>query len=388
MPSLRMLRGPEPGRIYTLEGDIITIGRGSKNAIVIHDNEVSREHCRLARVLDDYEIYDVGSTNGTFVNGKRIDESGWLLGSEHIVELGDTITLEYLTTDSTGTQTPVEDEVQRVYYLFIKTTSSGDTERYELEEETITIGRDIDNDIVVQEPEVSRHHMRLIRARGGYAVEDLGTLNGTHLNTQRIEQPVLLYPGDVVQIGTSVEMRYDSRSDSGSKPRDDRRSTIETAPLERATVPSRKPGAGDEVKVIGPGALEGHLLIAYVRPHWEPVVGPMLLYLQDNRIPVWVDQYLQLGSPSWRSAVQQAMEECSALLAVISPASLASEYMRSCLRHFISSGRPIVLMQYGESPVLPASLARLPLIVYDESDPNLTFENIHSQLLRLDIWSK
>lgn len=47
MAHLIMRRGPEPGTIYRLNTPVITIGRGNRNTIIIHDNEVSREHIRL-----------------------------------------------------------------------------------------------------------------------------------------------------------------------------------------------------------------------------------------------------------------------------------------------------------------------------------------------------
>ena len=97
MSRLKMLRGPEPGREIPLDEDVMLIGRGRKNDIIIQDNEVSRTHCRLVRVLDDYEIHDMNSTNGTFVNGQKIRQGGWLLSAHSIVELGDSITLEYLS---------------------------------------------------------------------------------------------------------------------------------------------------------------------------------------------------------------------------------------------------------------------------------------------------
>ena len=75
MPRLKMLRGPMPGDEFELDEALMTIGRGRKNQIIIQDNEVSRTHCRLVRVLDDYEIHDLGSTNGTFVNGERLHEN-------------------------------------------------------------------------------------------------------------------------------------------------------------------------------------------------------------------------------------------------------------------------------------------------------------------------
>src|SRR5688572_7380617 len=102
VPRLKMIRGPEPGREFELIGDVITIGRGTRNEIIIRDNEVSKEHCRLVRVLYDYEIHDLESTNGTFVNGKRIDENGWLLSAGNLVELGFSILLEFIPGEPTG----------------------------------------------------------------------------------------------------------------------------------------------------------------------------------------------------------------------------------------------------------------------------------------------
>jgi len=96
MPSLKMLRGPEPGRIYDLTSETITIGRGRKNDIIIHDNEISREHCRLVRVLFDYELSDLNSTNGTFLNGRPVSEASSALFDRNIIELGDSIVLEYV----------------------------------------------------------------------------------------------------------------------------------------------------------------------------------------------------------------------------------------------------------------------------------------------------
>ncbi len=94
MLRLVMRRGPTPGAIYVLEGDEINIGRGSKNQIVIRDSEVSREHCRLSRLMDGYEVRDLNSSNGTFINGQRVTGS-FVLEPGAILELGDSITLEY-----------------------------------------------------------------------------------------------------------------------------------------------------------------------------------------------------------------------------------------------------------------------------------------------------
>ena len=93
-----MRRGPDPGIIHAVEGDEVTIGRGTKNNIVIDDNEVSRDHLRLVKVMGGYELHDLNSSNGTYVNGQLV-EGVWLLRSRCIIELGDSITLEYRLGD-------------------------------------------------------------------------------------------------------------------------------------------------------------------------------------------------------------------------------------------------------------------------------------------------
>jgi len=79
-----MRAGPNAGKIFPLEGAEITIGRDSSNAISINDAEVSRRHAKLLRQETGYILEDLGSTNGTFVNGKRISAPCVLQGGETI----------------------------------------------------------------------------------------------------------------------------------------------------------------------------------------------------------------------------------------------------------------------------------------------------------------
>jgi pSer/pThr/pTyr-binding forkhead associated (FHA) protein len=71
---------------------IITVGREQGNTIVINDSHVSRRHLTLERDdIGNVQIVDLGSANGTFVNGKRLTSGeGVYLSSTDIVRIGNT----------------------------------------------------------------------------------------------------------------------------------------------------------------------------------------------------------------------------------------------------------------------------------------------------------
>jgi pSer/pThr/pTyr-binding forkhead associated (FHA) protein len=75
---------------------------------------------------------------------------------------------------------------------------------FDLDKETMILGRDETNDIVLPDAEVSRKHSRLTYSPQGYVLEDLGSTNGTFVNADRLSGPHLLIPGD--QIGLSQKL--------------------------------------------------------------------------------------------------------------------------------------------------------------------------------------
>jgi len=97
--QLTMRSGPNPGTVYALDGDQITIGRDSSNEIPVNDAEVSRRHSRLTFQGGKYVLEDMGSTNGTFVNGQRLTGPRVLKTGE-VISLGEQIVFVYEAVDS------------------------------------------------------------------------------------------------------------------------------------------------------------------------------------------------------------------------------------------------------------------------------------------------
>ena len=93
-----MRSGPTVGALYPLEGDIISIGRDASNTIHINDAEISRRHARLQFQGGKYVIEDLGSTNGTHVNGQRISAPRVLKAGD-IISFGEGIVLGFEASD-------------------------------------------------------------------------------------------------------------------------------------------------------------------------------------------------------------------------------------------------------------------------------------------------
>ena len=72
--------------------------------------------------------------------------------------------------------------------------------RFLLDADTVTVGRHPDSDIFLDDITVSRRHAQFARAHGAFSVSDAGSLNGTYVNRQRVDQAELV-GGDEVQIG-------------------------------------------------------------------------------------------------------------------------------------------------------------------------------------------
>jgi len=91
VPSLFVFRGNNQGMRFELEGEAVSLGREAGNDIQLHDTEVSRRHAELRRAAKTFTLTDLGSSNGTYVNGKRIESHSLANGDE--VQMGGSMML-------------------------------------------------------------------------------------------------------------------------------------------------------------------------------------------------------------------------------------------------------------------------------------------------------
>ncbi len=156
----------------------ITIGRANNNDIVIQDSAVSKNHLKITKTAQgEYILEDLGSTNGTFVNGKPVRTCK--LQSNDIVKIGDTLL-------------PWQNYFHKNYQ---QANISGNLLH------RISIGRANNNDFVINDPTVSSQHAFLeIYDDGNLRIVDNNSTNGTFLQGKRI-QTAFISSGESLHLG-------------------------------------------------------------------------------------------------------------------------------------------------------------------------------------------
>ncbi len=91
MASLFVIQGADQGKRFELADGAAGLGRDASNSIRLHDHEISRRHAEVRRDGEGYRVVDVGSANGTYLNGQAIDQAPLKAGDQ--VRLGQTVML-------------------------------------------------------------------------------------------------------------------------------------------------------------------------------------------------------------------------------------------------------------------------------------------------------
>ena len=220
-PTGTLVRSAEGGakESYDLGQTLVNLGHAPENSIVIAESKVSRLHAQLNWVNDDWEVVDLGSSNGTFVNGERIERRRIAPGDT--IQIGDS-TLRYelgaaepaaadaaITIDDEGdldktlADATVAVKLSQIDLPRLAVRMPGrPTWELALDGDEFTIGRNTTNDIIVDLPQISRLHPRLVRRGDHFVLKDNDSSNGTWLGSTRIDE-IPLQGGDTFRIGTA-----------------------------------------------------------------------------------------------------------------------------------------------------------------------------------------
>mgnify|MGYP001078840156 CR=1 FL=1 len=177
---------------HALTKPVVEIGRTPENDIVLPSSQVSSHHARLQQSGDTWIIQDLGSTNGLTYNGRRVQQQ--MLRDGDVVYVSQDLALQ-----------------MRACLGFVPASAAAalpsGTRAITMDMlDTITVGRAKDNTIVLDHPQVSRHHALIERLGTRHRIKDLKSANGIFVNDKRIEREAWLQEGDEIHIG-SVKLR-------------------------------------------------------------------------------------------------------------------------------------------------------------------------------------
>ena len=219
---MHVVDGDASGTRIEVDGEVV-LGREGDVAALFEDEELSRRHARVIREPDgSLAIEDLGSANGTFVNGRRIG-GRMSLSAGDAVRIGAT-TLEVrrdeaaLETVGRGSSAPTNDtyapvpmhqpgsptSIRRVHHE--RTPSNAvlvhGSHTIPIPLAGLTAGRDAGSDVALPTELASRTHARVGVADGRYYVADLGSVNGTYLNGEVLfHEARWLSAGDTISVG-------------------------------------------------------------------------------------------------------------------------------------------------------------------------------------------
>lgn len=213
--KLIMSQPGEPEKEFELSKRSVSLGRAMTNDIIVSDARASRNHASLECGPSGCKLVDLGSSNGTRVNGDRVQMANLVPGD--LIMLGNAQFRYEVSMPSQGMDMTVIDSEEdldltldrEVLPVAINETNSsrlvvfsgeGTWEIPLHDADLVSIGRDDTNQTVLEHPKVSRHHAEVIRRGNVFILRDLGSTNGTWLRDEQVSE-VVLQDGDAFRIG-------------------------------------------------------------------------------------------------------------------------------------------------------------------------------------------
>ncbi len=209
---------------HALSSGAFTIGRASTADICLEHRALSRNHARIECRGDNIVIRDLGSQNGTYVNGNKLDKP-------QAIRPGDAIKIGRFNLMLEQEEQPRSSGRQMVAVITVRAEGAAPASFAILSDE-IVFGRTEQVDVTLPSPKISRKHCRLRRAGAFFVLRDEGSQNGTFVNNKRITRPVPLDPGDTFFVDpftiTIDEQEMDLPEEEGP-PEDDPDAPMPTA---------------------------------------------------------------------------------------------------------------------------------------------------------------
>lgn len=174
----------------------ITIGRtGYSASISIDDKKISRKHGIIEAIGEKAFITDLESSNGIYINGNRIlSGKPFQISEKDVVKIGSSelkLQLKKVPSEKSTTSKSFSNSDKKKVFGFQEKIK---------QEKALQIGRLPSNDIVFDDPTVSRVHAKISYENSDFWIEDLGSVNHTYLNGKKIKSRTKLSDSDIITI--------------------------------------------------------------------------------------------------------------------------------------------------------------------------------------------
>jgi len=199
------LSGTRMGSSLDLAGGVVRIGRAEGSAVwTPADRVVSAQHAKIVRLDEGYVLIDLESTNGTYLNGHRVERSPLRHGD--VVGLGPggpELKVEVIAPARPVSPSPATVVIPQFASLVAERHAGLVVQEATVGEAGLVVGRGEEADLRLDSPIVSRQHARFAPRDGALVVVDLDSSNGTFLAGRRVARETLK-DGDEVVVGPYV----------------------------------------------------------------------------------------------------------------------------------------------------------------------------------------
>ncbi len=206
------LSGSREGSFVEAAGSVVRLGRAAGNTVWTPDERiVSEQHAKIVRLEDSYVLMDLESTNGSYLNGHRVERAA--LAEGDLLALGPggpQLRFQVLSPDLAHRSVDATVVIPSFPELARRERVTSFVREIPRPTTSLLIGRGPEAELRLESPIVSRSHARLSVREGALYVEDLDSANGTFRNGTRVER-VALAVGDRVIVGPfAIEIGADS----------------------------------------------------------------------------------------------------------------------------------------------------------------------------------